>query len=132
ATEEFYEGRIYKAADLVTLISEEYFHHPDAPKDLAQKNLIMHSGAPLDQIKPMDKAAARDAFGLTFPEGAVVLGYVANFHMDETLLMEAFARLCRERQDVHLLLAGAPLDATTPEQHAATQGRVHHVGWQPF
>ncbi len=132
AAEDWWEGRVYRTADLVTLISEEYFHHPDAPKNLKEKSIIMHSGAPLDQIRPMDKTAARTAFELSFPAGAVVLGYVANFHMDETLLMDAFALLCRQRPDVHLLLAGAPLEATTPEQHAATAGRVHHVGWQPF
>ncbi len=132
AAEEWWEGRVYRAADLVTLISEEYFHHPQAPKNLADKSLIMHSGAPLDQIQPVDKAAAKATFGLDFPQDAIILGYVANFHMDETLLMDAFALLCRQRPDMHLLLAGAPLEATTPEQHTATAGRVHHVGWQPF
>lgn len=130
--EDLWEGGVYRFADLVTLISEEYFHHPRAPKNLGEKSLIMHSGAPLDQITPMDKQAARRELGLEFPPEAVVLGYVANFHMDEVLLMEAVARLCAARPDVHLLLAGAPLEAATPEQHAACRGRIHHVGWQPF
>lgn len=132
AAEDLWEGAVYRTADLVTLISEEYFQHPRAPKNLADKSLILHSGAPLDQIFPMDKQVAREDFGLHFPPGSVVLGYVANFHMDETLLMEAFARLCRQRKDVYLLLAGAPLEAATPEQHQACLGRIHHVGWQPF
>lgn len=132
AAEDAWEGAVYRAADVVTLISEEYFHHPGAPKNLREKSIILHSGAPLDQIQPQDKAAARAEFNLSFPAGAVVFGYVANFHMDETLLMEAFAKLAAERPEVHLLLAGAPLEATTPQQHSATMGRVHHVGWQPF
>ncbi len=132
AAEEWWEPRVYRFADLVTLISEEYYLHPKAPKNLREKSIVMHSGAPLDQIVPVEKSAARAAFTLNFPPDAVILGYVANFHMDERLLMEAFAQLCRQRSDVHLLLAGAPLEATTPDQHAATVGRVHHVGWQPF
>lgn len=130
--EDLWEGGVYRAADLVTLISEEYFQHPRAPKKLGEKSLILHSGAPLDQITPMEKSAARREFGLEFPPDAVVLGYVANFHMDEVLLMEAVAQLCAARPNVHLLLAGAPLEDTTPEQHAACLGRIHHVGWQPF
>lgn len=132
AAEDLWEGAVYRAADLVTLISEEYYKHPRAPKNLHEKSLIIHSGAPLDQITPTDKQIARESFRLHFPPEAVVLGYVANFHMDETLLMEAFAQLCRQRDDVYLLLAGAPLEATTPEQHTASLGRIHHVGWQPF
>lgn len=132
AAESAWEGPVYRTADLVTLISEEYFVHPGAPKNLRDKSIILHSGAPLDQITPVEKHQARESFKLNFPPGAVILGYVANFHMDERLLMEAFAKLCRQRPDVHLLLAGAPLEATTPEEHEVTRGRIHHVGWQPF
>lgn len=130
--EEWWEPRMPGLADLITLISEEYYLHPRAPKNLKTKSLVMHSGAPLDSIVPIGKTAARTALGLQFAPDAIVLGYVANFHMDEALLIEAFAQLCRRDPRVHLLLAGAPLEVTTPQQHHATQGRITHIGWQPF
>jgi len=132
ATEASWEGRAYGLADLVTLTSEEFYQHPQAPRDLKSRSLVIHSGAPLEQISPVDKSSARLAHRLPFPKDAVVLGYVANFHLDEPLLMEAFARACRVNKNLYLLVAGAPLDWTTPEQHTATAGRVHHLGWQPF
>ena len=86
---------------------------------------------PRPALGPHDVRLAPAAVGVCGTDLHIWSGE-SNFHMDERLLMEAFAQLCRQRPDVHLLLAGAPLEATTPEQHAATSGRVHHVGWQPF
>lgn len=132
ALESCWERHAYRIADLVTLISEEFYAYPGASGILKDKALVMHSGAPLEQIRPVDKVIARESLGLQLPPDAVLLGYVANFHMDEKLLMEAFAAACRQSPNVHLLLAGAPLEATTPDIHGATRGRVHHLGWQPF
>jgi glycosyltransferase involved in cell wall biosynthesis len=80
----------------------------------------------------MDKRAARAAINFQVPPASIVLGYVANFHMDERLLMEAFAQVCRTRDDVHLVVVGADLESTTPEIHALTHKRLHHFGRQPF
>ena len=130
--EELWEPVVYAWAHAVTLISEEFLQHKWGPYNLAHKSLVMHSGAPLDQIRPMSKILTRRSIGLELPPGAIVLGYVANFHMDERLLMEAFAQVCRTRPDVHLLVVGADLEATTPEIHADTHDRIHHFGRQPF
>jgi len=126
------EGRGYRAADAVTLISGEFLRHPRAPRNLADKAYVMHSGAPLDRIRPLDNAAAREAVGWPAPPDAVVLGYIANYHMDEPLLMEAFARVCDSRSDVHLLVVGADFEITNPSLHARTAGRIHHFGRKPF
>lgn len=130
--EEIWEPVVYAWAHAVTLTSDEFLKHKYAPYDLAHKSLVMHSGAPLEQIQPIDKRIARQSIGLEVPAGGVVLGYVANFHMDERLLMEAFAQVCRTRDDVHLVVVGADLEATTPEIHALTHNRIHHFGRQPF
>jgi glycosyltransferase involved in cell wall biosynthesis len=132
ALEEMWEPWVYRAADAVTLISEEFYRHPRAPRGLAEKSLVFHSGAPLDQIQTMEKQAARERIGLGVPTGSTVLGYVANFHMDERLVMEAFAQVCRANAEVHLLVVGADFETTTPEIHAATRDRIHHFGRQPF
>lgn len=130
--ESWWEPRVYGLADAVTLISEEYYHHPCAPRDLRDKSLVLHSGSPLEAIRPLPVEDARRALGLEFPEGATVFGYVANFHLDERLLLEAFARLCDVRPDVYLLVAGADFDQSDPDLHRRTRGRIFHAGRQPF
>ncbi|MGI8908845.1 MAG: glycosyltransferase family 4 protein [Candidatus Sumerlaeaceae bacterium] len=132
AMEEIWEPVVYGWADAVTLISEEFLQHKWGPHDLAHKSLVFHSGAPLEEIRPLDKTTARQSIGLDLPTGAVLLGYVANFHMDERLLMEAFAKVCRSRPDVYLLVVGADLEATTPEIHEITHDRIRHFGRQAF
>jgi glycosyltransferase involved in cell wall biosynthesis len=132
AAEAMWEPWAYGAADAVTLISDEFLKHPRAPRDLAAKSLVMHSGAPLEAIRPMEKAAARQRIGVRVPEGSVVLGYVANYHMAERLLLEAFARVCRAMPNVHLVVVGADLECVTPEIHEATRERLHHFGRVPF
>lgn len=132
AAESWWEPRVYALADAVTLISEEFLAHPAAPRGLENKSLILHSGSPLEAIRPMPKEEARAALGLQYPDGATVLGYVANFHLDERLLLEAFARVCDARPDVHLLVAGADFDQSDPDLHRRTLGRIHHAGRQPF
>jgi len=132
AADSFLEPRAYAFASAVTLISEEFLSHPGAPRDLPEKSLVMHSGAPLEQVRPVPAAEARAACGIELPPGAVVLGYVANFHTDERLLLEAFAEVCRVRGDVHLLVVGAGFEKGAAELHEACRGRIHHRGRKPF
>lgn len=132
AAESFWEPRVYGLADAVTLISEEYLLHPRAPRSLREKSFILHSGAPLEAIRPERKELARAACGLSFPPGAVVLGYLANFHTDERLLLEAFGEVCSQRPEVHLLAVGSDFEKSDPELHERIKGRVHHVGRRPF
>ena len=126
------EPLAYRKPDAVTLISEEFFHHPRAPKDLSSRALVMHSGSDLEHIRPQTKAGSRNAIGLDVPDDAVVFGYIANFHMAERLLLEAFARVRQEIPNAVLLVVGAGLEQSTPEIHALTAGGIRHYGWQPF
>ena len=132
AAEEAWEPKIVGFADAVTLISSEFLAHPRIPSGLARKSHVMHSGAPLKQIEPLEKACARAAIGLNFPPNACVFGYVANYHTDETLLMEAFAQICREREDARMLVVGSDFEKTRPDLHEATHDRIRHVGRKPF
>jgi len=135
AAESAWEPRACGIADAITLISEEFLHHPRSPASLRQKAYVMHSGAPLEQIKPMDKTEARAA--LNFPgrgiaPGSIVLGYLANFHTDERLLVEAVAHAIGQGLDLHLIVAGADFERFAPDIDRILKGRVHHFGRIPF
>jgi glycosyltransferase involved in cell wall biosynthesis len=133
AAEQSWEPRVWRMADAVTLISSEFFRHPVVDRgELQEKAWVMHSGAPLDTIQPMDKIEARRACGLEFPADATVFGYVASFHTDERLLLQAFARVLAELPQAYLVVVGSEFEVVTPELHAATRGHVIHLGRQPF
>jgi glycosyltransferase involved in cell wall biosynthesis len=132
ALDSWLEPKAYAMADAVTLISEEYFQYPRAPRNLREKSLVLHSGAPLDAIVPQDKNSARERCGLKLPPGSIVLGYVANFHTGERLLLESFARVCEHRRDVWLLVVGSDFEHSTPSVHDRIKDRVIHVGRKPF
>ncbi len=132
AADGWLEPRAAGWADAVTLISHEFLKHPAAPAGLAAKSLVLHSGAPLETIRPMDKDAARAALGLAFPRGTVVFGYMANFHTDERLLLEALAGAVRRGVDARLLVLGAGFEQTDPGIHEVLRDRVHHAGFRPF
>lgn len=132
AAESWWEPKVYGAADVVTLISDEYLRHPRAPRGLEEKSLLLHSGAELEKIKPQNKTGARQRIGLNLNDDAVVLGYLANFHTGERLMLEAFAKVCAQRDDVYLLAIGSDFEKETPAIHNAIKDRVIHVGRQPF
>lgn len=132
AVDAWMESHVYEWADAVTLISEEFIQHPGAPDDIAQKSLVLHSGSPLREIVPLHKGDARAALGLELPPDAVVFGYVANFHTDEPLLLEAFADVCGRCPEARLLVVGAGFDRMTPAIQEATRGRITHLGRRPF
>jgi hypothetical protein len=128
AVDGWLEPRAVAAADAVTLISEEYFQHPLAPDTMAQKALVLHSGAPLDRIVPQPAAKARAALGLDFKGDDVVFGYVANFHTDEDLLLAGFARLVERCPKARLLVVGADFCRMTPAIQAAGNVDVSGCG----
>lgn len=133
AIEQWWEPRIWRFAHAVTLISSEFFRHPFVEREeLRPKAYVMHSGASLDAIKPMDKNEARKLIGIEFPPEAVVFGYVANFHTDERLLLEAFARHLVENPYSFLLVVGSDFENMTPDIYECVRERVVHVGRQPF
>src|SRR5207249_2172066 len=58
--------------------------------------------------------------------------YVANYHMDERLLLEAFAEVCSKRNEVYLLVAGADFEQSDPALHQRIKANIRHVGRLPF
>jgi glycosyltransferase involved in cell wall biosynthesis len=74
------------------------------------------SGAPCDQIRPLDKGAARAQLGL--PQSASIVLFSGFVHYDLALLLAAFDTLSRERTDARLLLLGpaSPLVARYAER----------------
>ncbi|MCX7963098.1 MAG: glycosyltransferase family 4 protein [Candidatus Sumerlaea chitinivorans] len=133
AVEQVIEPRAWRLADCLTLISHEFLSHPLVERHaLWEKSIVLHSGAPLDAIVPQPKGEARQRIGLELPPEAIVLGYVANFHTDEQLLLEAFARALQRHQELYLLVVGSDFESLTPELHEQTRGRIHHMGRRPF
>ncbi|MBX7244155.1 MAG: glycosyltransferase [Candidatus Sumerlaeaceae bacterium] len=126
------ESWAYEKADAAVLISEEFLGHPGAPEELELKSFVMHSGAPLDTIVPMAKPDARAAMKLNIPTNAAVVGYIANFHTDERLLLEAFARTRAQCPEAVLLVAGGDFDRSDPALHASIRDAVIHCGRIPF
>jgi len=133
ALEQWWEPRIWRFAHAATLISSEFFRHPLVEREeLQPKAYVMHSGAPLDAIRPMDKLEARRRCELEFPPDATIFGYVANFHTDERLLLEAFARHLQEHPSSYLLVVGSDFENMPPDLYEAVASRIVHVGRQPF
>ncbi|MCX7719409.1 MAG: glycosyltransferase [Candidatus Sumerlaeaceae bacterium] len=126
------EGRSCGLAHAVTLISQEYFSHPAAPRGLRERSLVMHSGAPLESIRPMERDDARRACGIEVPAGVTVFGYVGNFHPDERMLLEAFALVCESRPESRLLVVGSDFEALTPDLQRRIGPRLCHAGRRPF
>ncbi|MCX7018240.1 MAG: glycosyltransferase family 4 protein [bacterium] len=135
AAEAVWEPHACRIADAVTLISGEFMSHPRAPASLARKAFVMHSGAPLDRIRPMPKDEARAALNFAahgIASDSIVLGYIANFHTDERLLLEAVASAISTGLDLHFIVAGADFERFAPALHDRLMGRAHHFGRIPF
>ena len=133
--EGIWEARCLEVADRVTLISDEFYTHPQVPSDLYSKALTLYSGSDLNRIVRMEQAQARHALSEELhgiPSDAVILGYLANYNPDEALMLNAFAQICDQRDDVWLLAVGAGFDHTSPEIQERIKHRVRHVGFQPF
>lgn len=68
--------------------------------------LRLPNGADLEGIRPLPVEACRAELGLA-PQ-LQILGYVANYHPDQELLLRAFALACRELPELRLLKTGPP------------------------
>ena len=90
--------------------------------------LLLPNGADLDIISPRDAGACRRELGL--PVDGVWLAYVANYHPDQTLLLEAVARAAEHTPDLRLLTAGPPFHSGTVER-LGLRGRLVELGRVP-
>jgi glycosyltransferase involved in cell wall biosynthesis len=129
--EERREERVRHRADLVTLICHSLRDRARSLGLPEEKLLVIPSGAPTDAISPGDKGEARRALGLS--QTAYVLSYMANMHLDEDLLLGAFARLLDVSPNAVLLVIGPPFDH--PERHLTPErceASLHTRGSIPF
>jgi len=131
--EEYLEEYVPKRADMVSVICKALYNRAIGI-GIKEENLIqLFSGADTESIKPVDKTEAREFIKLNAilnlgnsgagisclssnsPYNITILGYVANYHFDETLLFEAFSLVSKNINNVKLLAVG-PEFSTTKEQ----------------
>ncbi len=112
--EESLEEFVPKRADLVTVICKALYERAIAIGIGKDKILHLVSGADTVSIKPLDRQKAREMIKLSsyFDESikrgdVIILGYTANYHLDEMLLLETLGRVCKEMKNVKLLVVGA-------------------------
>lgn len=85
--------------------------------------LLLPNGADLRGIRPLPRAACRAELGL--PPGGRLLGYVANYHPDQELLLAALAGAALP--DLKLLKTGPPL-APRLVASLGLEGRILDLG----
>lgn len=95
---------------------------------------LIRRGIPSDKITPVFNGVDTEAFGSVPPDeelrelwglrGKTVIGFIGSFYRYEglDLLVEAFARLAREREDVRLVLVGGGETAEELRGIAAAKG----------
>lgn len=125
------ETRCRHSADMVTTICTALSDRAQQIGIAPQRIRVIPSGAPTDSITPMDKSKVRAELGL--PADVPIFGYLANMHLDEDLLLDAFARVLTEHPKALLLVMGPPFDHPerflTPEQ---IDRSIKCLGMVPF
>lgn len=117
--EEYLEEIAPRKANIVTVISKALYKRA-LSIGVKEENLIhLFSGADTDSIKPLNKNEARNFLKLDtlIPDPAkindtIFLGYTANYHPDEKLLMGAFEKVCKKYNNVIMLAVGPPFRNT--------------------
>jgi len=142
-----------KNADLVTVICHALYERAMGLGISKDNILRLVSGADTENIIPMDKYKAREELGIysILPSSLnakdlVLLGYTANYHVDERLLLEAFSKASGKMPDAVLLVVGP--EFRIPEDQMREWGlgvydvsskepmspgdRILHFGRRPF
>lgn len=104
------EEFVPRRADLVTVICQALYDRAIETGIAPERILKLVSGADTENVRPMDKDKAREEIGLISllaGRKSVILGYTANYHLDEALLLETLSLVCRKRRNVKLLVVGA-------------------------
>lgn len=100
------ERRMARLAGRVTVISRRLEELALAAGRRPEEVLLLPNGADTENIRPLDPAPCRAALGL--PEGGPLLGYVANYHPDQELLLRALARAVGAVPGLKLVKTGPP------------------------
>ena len=122
------ERRMVRMADRITVISNFLRRQALAAGRRPDEVMLLPNGADLDGIQPLDLAAARAGLGLT-PE-RTWLGYVANYHPDQQLLLEAFARARTRVPGLGLIKTGPPFSPALMDR-LGLAGAVRDLGRVP-
>lgn len=120
------ERRIPRRAGRVTVISELLYEQTLATGKRPGEILLLPNGANLDTVTPLDRSQARGA--LEVPHGLPCLGYVANYHPDQQMFLEAFALACQRIPNLTMLMAGPPFGGDTVHQ-LGIAGNIRSFGW---
>ncbi len=100
------ERRMARLAGRVSVISRRLRELSLEAGRRPEELLLLPNGADLDGIRPLDAAACRAELGL--PPDGLYLGYVANYHPDQELLLRAFAQACRAVPKLKMIATGPP------------------------
>jgi glycosyltransferase involved in cell wall biosynthesis len=123
------ERRMPRLADRVTVISGHLRRLTlDAGRD-ERDVLLLPNGANLDGIAPLDVAECRRQWKLENVDGPL-LGYAANYHPDQELLLASVAHARRALPSLRLLAAGAPLTQSLVDRFELN-GAVIQLGQIP-
>ncbi len=114
--EEYLEEIAPRKANLVTTISKALYKR-SLDIGVKEENLVyLFSGADTESIKPLEKFESRRILKLDILisdpariKDTIFLGYTANYHPDENLLLKAFEKVCQKFNNVVLLVVGPPL-----------------------
>lgn len=129
--EERREEQVRHSADLITVICSALAERARQLGTRPERVLHIPSGAPTDAIQPGDKREARRRLGLD--EKSYVIGYMANVHLDEDLLLGAFAKLLEGFPEATLLVIGPEFDHPRRFLSEEAQRRsVRELGSVPF
>jgi glycosyltransferase involved in cell wall biosynthesis len=102
--ETYFEEHYRAQADGLTVISRALHERAVALGVRPERIAHISSGAPCDDIHPLDQAAAREQLGLPRAVPLVLFSGFVQYDLD--LLLKSFDVLARERKDAHLLLLG--------------------------
>lgn len=100
------ERRMLRLAGRVTVISGRLRELAIQAGRRPEELLLLPNGANLEGIRPLEAEVCRRALGLE-PEGPY-LGYVANYHPDQELLLHALALACATLPGLKLIKTGPP------------------------
>ncbi len=101
------ERRVMRAAGRLTVISRRLREVALALGRREAEILLLPNGANLDGIRPQERGACRRELNL--PADAPLLGYIANYHPDQELMVRTLMRARERLPELRLVVAGPPL-----------------------
>lgn len=124
----FYERRMPRLAGRVTAISSLLAELTIKMGVAREDVFLLPNGANCETTRPLDAGPCRAELGLADGPEAAYLGYVANYHPDQAMFLEAFARAIAARPGLRMLMAGPPFDTGLVERLGLNRAIIE-FGW---